>query len=175
METNLGIGILPGDIARSISEPVLEGIAICGPRISRSLGFLCAGIGHQEMGRGALAMRGATGGGTGLPEFLPTSHFGKFLPSLILVTSAEPENSAGEFGGCCIRLMPDVALSLLGGPEKPLALQGRTMMQSLGSDGSPGSNAIPTQVVCAKHSARHCSRFLLPSRHSHGSSPLASS
>ena len=131
METNLGIGILPGDIARRISEPVSEGVAICGPRISRSLGFLCAGIGHQEMGSGALAMRGATGGGTCLPEFLPTSHFGKFLPSLILVTSADPENSAGEFGGFCSRLMPEVVLSLFGGPAKPLAQQGRTMMQSL--------------------------------------------
>ena len=47
-----------------------------------SLGFLCAGIGHQEMGSGALAMRGATGGG-------------------------------------------------FGGPAKPLAQQGRIMMQSL--------------------------------------------
>ena len=130
--TNLGIGILAGDIARSISEPVLEAIAICGPRISRSLGFLCAGIGDEEIGSGALGRSGATGGGTGLPGVLPAvSHLGKFLPSLIFVTSEDPENSPGEFGGSGSRLIPDVDLSLLGGPAKPRAQQGLIMMHSL--------------------------------------------
>ena len=73
------------------------------------------------MGSGALAMRGPTGGGTCFPGLPATSHFGKFLPSRILVTSADPEKRAGEFGGFCIRLMPEVALSLLGGLAKPLA------------------------------------------------------
>ena len=130
MDTNLGIGILPGDTGLRISEPVSDGVAIWEPKISRSLASLCAGVGHQEIGRGALAMSGATGGGTCFPGFPATSHFGKFLPSRILYTSAEPENRAGEFGGFCIRLIPEVALSLLGGPTNPLAQHGRTMMQS---------------------------------------------
>ena len=69
--TNFGSGILSGDIARIISEPLLEGMAICGRRISRSLGFLFAGIGDHEIGSGELGRRGATGGGIGLPGFLP--------------------------------------------------------------------------------------------------------
>ena len=130
--SNLGIGILSGDTARIISEPVLEGMAICGPRISRSLAFLCAGIGDHEIGSGELGRRGATGGGIGLPGFLPdVSHLGKFLPSLIFVTSADPEKNSGEFGGSGSRLIPDVDFSLLGGPPKPRAQQGLLMMQSL--------------------------------------------
>ena len=100
-----------------VPDPVLEGAAISGNRVSRNLAFLCASTCVHESGRGALGRRRAFGRCMGRPGFLPEMiHLRVVLPTLPFVTSAEPEDGSGACGGVARRLIPEVGLSLLGGP-----------------------------------------------------------
>ena len=124
-DTNFGRGMCAVGGAAMASLPVSDWLVTPVPRISWSRCFLRAGIEDQEIGSGELGSKGATGGGMDVPLlFAEVIQDGEFLPTLPLVTMAEPGKIPGPPGEVCRMVIPPGGLPLVGGPAKPLAQHG---------------------------------------------------